>query len=77
MFHLCICRPSSGAAIQGCEILLQQADRQQANSLAAADARIIATALQDDVEVPGLAIPLRQPALHLLQLLLRVQRPAE
>lgn len=40
--------------------------------MSAADARVMATAFADDVDVPGLAVALRQPALRVLHLLLEV-----
>ncbi|KAK9846079.1 hypothetical protein WJX84_004788 [Apatococcus fuscideae] len=62
--------PSFAAAIHGCETLLRQAGQTSGRSIATADAKVIATAFTDEVEVPGLAVALRQPALRVLQLLL-------
>ena len=66
------CRPSIAAAIHGCEVLLRQADQTSQQSMSAADARVMATAFADDVDVPGMAVALRQPALRVLHLLLEV-----
>lgn len=53
-------------------MLLRQANQTSQQSMSAADARVIATAFADDVDAPGLAVALRQPALRVLHLLLEV-----